>query len=177
MFELTDLFAVGIGLDVAGAYLLALGLLQTPERIRRRSTFGGIYPGGIIDDVENRSTARVGLSALLAGFSVQAAAYVLQLAFDRAAGTSLDRAAVGVASAAIPAMLVLVVEKRTRPRRFDRMVVRVARASPDGTHGAPDMRMLAKIAEWRGDQRHADEDDAAFAKRVFRLKEPQPDHR
>ncbi len=167
MFELTDLFAAGIGLDLAGAYLLALGLLQSPQRIRRRSTFGGLYPGGLIGDVENRSTARIGLTSLLAGFSLQAVAYVLQLGFGPYPGHSGSRAVIGAVSAAVPALVVIVFERATRHRRFNRLIVCVARERFEGPPGDPDLEMLAKVAEWRGEPRRASEDDDAFASRVF----------
>jgi hypothetical protein len=54
LLHVTDLFAVGIGLDIAGAYLLARGLLLTPhglwvrftwpERVRASSTRRRIAP-------------------------------------------------------------------------------------------------------------------------------------
>lgn len=42
MLSLEDLFTVGIGQDVAGAYLLSRGLLASPGDLRVTETIGGM---------------------------------------------------------------------------------------------------------------------------------------
>src|SRR4051812_29318665 len=60
LFSVTDLFAVGIGCDVAGAYLLARGLLLSPVAVWQRMTWQGIETRGL-SEAEDRTMAVVGI--------------------------------------------------------------------------------------------------------------------
>ena len=42
VLDVADLFAVGIGCDIAGAYLLARGLLVAPDGLLFRFTYAGL---------------------------------------------------------------------------------------------------------------------------------------
>src|SRR5262245_54836778 len=80
VFVLQDLFAIGLGFDIAGAFLLALGLLVSPREIARRSA---IYPGFnsalMASQARDRADGEIGLVSLVAGFVLQALAYALTL--------------------------------------------------------------------------------------------------
>ena len=171
MSDATYLFAFGLGCDIAGAYLLARGLLRSPRAIRRRSTWGGLYPGGLLDDIEDAATARVGVGALFGGFLTQAAAYSLLLATASSSDPSVGRAMIALAAVIVPAVLIIEIERRSLRTRVDRQLVRVAREDvvANATRALPDLELLAKVADYRGDERLAGESDAAFARRSFGL--------
>jgi hypothetical protein len=79
--HVTDLFAVGIGFDIAGAYLLARGLLIKPHGLYVRFTFAGAGTR-FVDEVRDRAMAVFGLAALVFGFMIQAFGYALSLAVE-----------------------------------------------------------------------------------------------
>lgn len=68
----TDVFAAGIGLDLAGAYLVARGLRRNPAKIKARNTWGCTSEGQVLDDANDRAWSDFGIPALVAGFSLQA---------------------------------------------------------------------------------------------------------
>jgi hypothetical protein len=170
VFELTDLFAFGLGCELAGAYLLARGLLRSPRAIRRRSTFGGIYPGGVMDDADDRVLASWGVFGLLVGFAVQLVAYLVILGSGTSPEASCGRAAIGAIAALVPGAAILGAERWTHKRRVDTLIVRIAREDLSNgiTRDEPDLDLLVKVADWRGEKRCDDESDVAYARRVFR---------
>jgi hypothetical protein len=171
MFSLSDLFAFGAGCDVAGAWLLARGLLPSPRQIARRATYGGLYPGALIDDVDSRVTARVGAWSLFAGFSIQVAAYAVLLGVGLSSDASPARSVVASIAAATPVAAIIFGERRTHRDRANKLLVRVSREDvvAGATGSNPGFEMLARIAEWRRDARHASEADEDYARRVFGL--------
>jgi hypothetical protein len=81
--SIEDLFAAGIGLDIGGACLVALGLMTSPRHIvdvidlwRGGNAFLGL---ALVDDKINGES---GVVFLVAGFSLQAMAYVLTAALQ-----------------------------------------------------------------------------------------------
>ena len=76
VLQVTDLFAVGIGFDIAGAYLLARGLLISPHGLWVRFTIAGADTR-FVDEAKDRVMAVVGLGALASGFVIQAFGYAL----------------------------------------------------------------------------------------------------
>ncbi len=78
---MTDLFLVGLALDVTGAWLLAKGLLISALAISRISaTLWGGNPETAHDRCANRVDAEFGLTYLAAGFLLQAIGYSLEIA-------------------------------------------------------------------------------------------------
>lgn len=77
--SLTDLFLVGLALDICGAVLLAKGLLLTPRDIARLNTFWGINEGALRDRIQNRVYAEFGMLYLGIGFTLQAVGYSLEI--------------------------------------------------------------------------------------------------
>jgi hypothetical protein len=177
VFDITDMFALGLGCDLAGGYLLARGLLRSPRAIRRRATYNGIYPGGLIDDAEDRVVASIGIWALLGGFGVQALAYTLVLGFGSSSSAgSLCQALVGVAATGVPLAAILGAEAATHRHRVDAVLVRAAHEDPAAgvTRDEPDVEMLARVAEYRAadDRRYGrrdDEGDLDYVRRIFRV--------
>jgi hypothetical protein len=78
--SLTDLFLVGLALDVSGAALLAKGLLISMPMIAEVSAtkWGGNQEVSA-DRCRNRVDAEYGITFLLAGFVLQAVGYLLAL--------------------------------------------------------------------------------------------------
>ena len=106
--SLTDLFLIGLALDVCGAVLLAKGLLLGPRDIARLNTYWGINEGALSDRIQNRVYAEFGMLYLGVGFGLQAVGYSLEIGGIEA-GTgpcrlivafAMATGVVGVASAA-----------------------------------------------------------------------------
>jgi hypothetical protein len=77
--SLTDLFLVGLALDICGAVLLAKGLLLGPRDIARLNTYRGINEGALSDRIQNRVYAEFGMLYLGIGFALQAVGYSLEI--------------------------------------------------------------------------------------------------
>jgi hypothetical protein len=81
--SLTDLFLVGLALDITGAVLLARGLLLSPANIRWVSgTVWGVSEGQLLDRCRNRVYGEFGVVYLFLGFLFQAAGYSFEVAGD-----------------------------------------------------------------------------------------------
>lgn len=89
--SLTDLFLVGLTLDLSGAVLLAKGLLISPARMNELSETlfgGGLAPEAQEGHLGNRVDAEIGLFYLGIGFGLQAIGYLLDIAgVDSGTGT------------------------------------------------------------------------------------------
>jgi hypothetical protein len=77
--SLSDLFFVGLALDITGGILLARGLLLTPRELAMLNTMYGAGEGVHKDRCRNRVLGEFGLAYLTAGFVVQAIGYALQI--------------------------------------------------------------------------------------------------
>ena len=90
----SDVFVVGIGFDIAGAYLLAKGLLMSDRQVLglARSYYGG-SPDQVVARVDDRIAGKVGVVALVVGFLFQLAGYVINVSIASATtSTSMGRA-------------------------------------------------------------------------------------
>lgn len=65
-----DLFVAGIGFDIAGAWLLARGLLASSDELalRTASLWGG-NPAAVAGQIDDRIRGTIGVAALIAGFA------------------------------------------------------------------------------------------------------------
>lgn len=64
----TDLFAAGLGFDIAGAYLVAKGLLTPPEKFAQRLVRAGqTFAHANVRAAEDYADGRVGVAALWLG--------------------------------------------------------------------------------------------------------------
>jgi len=97
--SLTDLFIVGLALDITGAILLAKGLLISPATISDISaTLWGGNPETARDRCRNRVDAEFGVAYLAGGFFLQAVGYSLDIGgVSSETGTSRLLAALGMA--------------------------------------------------------------------------------
>ncbi len=166
--QLTDLFAVGIGFDIAGAYLLARGLLLTPHGLWVRFTWAGAGTR-FVDEARDRAMAVVGLAALVFGFMIQAFGYALSLAVVPPDEKSVTSALVAVGLATLAGLVIVGGERITRRRRLRSLFVAIARADTigDGPAGAPTVRILVTGAPEIGVDRETDESDETYARRAF----------
>lgn len=126
MLSVSDLFTVGLGIDVAGAYLLARGLLASPAVMaRRRKRWSDFNPSLAVAQAEDKVDAMFGLSALGIGFFIQTVGYVLTLAGIGGA-TGGSAALFGIALAVIAAALILVGHRYARTRGVKTQLIRIA---------------------------------------------------
>ena len=77
--SLTDLFLVGLGLDITGAILLAKGLLLSSRELAVLNTMYGSGKGVHKDRCRNRVLGEFGVGYLTAGFILQAVGYGLEI--------------------------------------------------------------------------------------------------
>lgn len=128
--SLTDLFLVGLVFDVTGAYVLARGLLISPQMVRELMAthqFGGeAIPGVEESHFQNRIDAEIGVAYIGLGFVLQVAGYVLELG-DVHGATGTTRLLVGVGLALATLVVALVGWKALCPIRLRRLEDRVVR--------------------------------------------------
>jgi hypothetical protein len=169
-FDIQQLFAVGIGFDIAGATLLARGLLASPHEIAIRSgTYMGYNASVSVGAARDRIDALVGLVALGVGFTLQAAGYLIEL--DRHVQTSPtgSKALVGVLAALAAIAVVAVTWLTVRGRLVKNVLIRVARyaygaADPlELPHGG----MLENFGLALDEPRRETEPAVAYLRRVY----------
>jgi hypothetical protein len=72
LFSYEDIFVAGIGFDIAGAVLVAKGLLlSSPSILRLSSSYWGFSPPEVVARVEDKVSTYFGIGALLLGFLLQ----------------------------------------------------------------------------------------------------------
>jgi hypothetical protein len=172
---LTDLFVVGLALDIVGAGLLAKGLLVSPRTIAELS--GQAWDFNVmdaIDRVHNRIDAEFGAIALAGGFTFQAIGYVaLLLGVDSATGGVETLVAVALALSA--GVGVLLVWRRVRPRRTLALLpsVTLAIGKDDPGQWTPFRAgMLRECGRRLGHPPRDGEGRNAYTRRVFGLELP-----
>ncbi len=177
LLSLNTLFLVGLALDIAGAVLLAKGLLLSSEQIARLTgTYFGWNAGEAIARAEDKVDARFGLGCLLLGFGLQAVGYFLALlGVEPTAGAG--RAAAAIVIALAVAGGVVLVWRLLRRRLVMRELGRIAisRESADGEEGWTTAKAAQLLAYGKllGYPPRDGEDKVAYARRVFRLSLPE----
>jgi hypothetical protein len=141
----TDLFTIGLGCDVAGAYLLSRGLLATPGQIARQQVFAyyGYNAANGVAGAEDRYDASLGLRALGAGFALQAVAYAISLSTDRGDAEGVAAAATAVALAIASAGVVMYIWRARRERAVRNTLIDVACC--DGSGGEMNLPSAAML--------------------------------
>lgn len=124
MLNFEDWFAVGLGLDIAGAGLLAKGLLLRPAQIGAGGTFGGIASMGLLA-LRDRVDAEFGLAYLLGGFVFQIIGYTALQAGAESEGRGTGEAVAFVALAATAVALAVVTYLLARGARKRALAKRV----------------------------------------------------
>lgn len=116
--SLTDLFLVGLALDVTGAALLARGLLIPPRQIIEvTAQLWGGNPHAAGDRASSRVDAEFGLTYLALGFVLQAAGYAIELHGGQS-GTGTDRLIAALTMSVIAAGIALLIYRWLSPHRL-----------------------------------------------------------
>lgn len=127
MLSVTDLFAVGLALDLVGAYLLSRGLLASyPTLALRAGTYWDGNPHVAADLAEDRVDGRFGVAYLVLGFTLQAVGYVLDLALSPSTEGSLGRAGVALGLALSTGAGALLLWRRKRREHLKRTLLEMA---------------------------------------------------
>src|SRR6266540_2200814 len=107
--SIDDLFTAGLGFDLAGAGLLAYGLLLSPREISwQAGTFPGYNSMQAVSLARNRVDALMGFTSIGLGFLCQGAAYVAVVGGVGDEARTSWREALGAALAALVAALVVI---------------------------------------------------------------------
>jgi len=183
IFSLTDLFILGLGLDLAGAMLIARGLLISPAAIARLNTWGGLESGSTVDRSRNWVDAFFGVVYLGLGFACQAAGYFAEL--GGSTPTSGGRRGLWAALIlVITLVLALLLWWALKERGLKRLLIAVARSKPGGSESenrirgwtrekALRLRELGEAAGWKAEGTELEEGGVVdYNQRVFGVNIP-----
>lgn len=126
---LSDLFFVGLALDITGGVLLAKGLLLTPRELAMLNTMYGSGVGVHKDRCRNRVLGEFGVAYLTAGFVLQAVGYALQIS-GHPSETGGDRLLAALVMAVVAVAVAWVAFTLLHDRRTDALLVRADEAHP-----------------------------------------------
>jgi hypothetical protein len=175
-FAVTDLFVVGLGFDLVGAWLLARGLIDRPNIIiKRHTTYWDFNSVAASSAARDRVDGQCGILSLIVGFSFQAFGYLLDLADGSSSGHSISRALTALALLILAILGAWHLSRFVRARMLRPLLVEMAhwRAKrsdepPVRRDGADPARLVAFAFEL--DVRRQDgESDSSYAKRAFNL--------
>jgi len=170
----SDLSLVGMGLDIAGAVLLAQGLLMNDKQvIGVTRTIWNFNPDHVVSRVEDRIAGTVGISSIVVGVVAQLIGYAASLSVgpDRAESPSRGQLALLLAAVAIALVWLLYLATRSKWRR--RLLIRIARYDNDlniqpHPYGGP-LGALGRAAHMS--PRVDGESETDYARRVWRVRE------
>jgi len=141
-----DLFAVGLGCDLAGAYLLAQGLLTSPDAEYRRTMSQNSFASWNVRAAEDRADGRAGVIGLCTGFLLQAVAYVLQIGGVSSHTNGTGAGVVAAVCVAAGLTAVLAFARTTRWPWTRSYLVEVAHYDYQGRQDTPDGQELYRYA-------------------------------
>jgi hypothetical protein len=169
-FSYEDLFVFGIGFDIAGAYLLAKGLLLSSRQILNlSSSFLDFNPPGVVSRAEDKATTYIGVGALLLGFLLQLLGYLLDLEFRSTLSPSRTRALLAFLLAAFAIDLVFLLYRLLKHPWRNHYLVDISCYDRSGKQPYPYGRSLELLGAQIGFPRLDDESPAAYAKRVWNV--------
>jgi hypothetical protein len=155
---LTDLFVVGLGVELVGAWLIARGLVAPLWVVKSFGTWGGIGAANVVDRARNRVDALFGVVFLAAGFLAQLAGYLAEIHGDHVAhgggllGDSLILLAVAMG---VPLGLWVLLHRWA----LKAMLVKIA-FTPLRADGEEDVESREKSLEWLGEYARVLQDGA-----------------
>jgi hypothetical protein len=158
--------SVGLGLDIAGAVVIAIGLLGSPATFALRATefFGG-SPHTAAAEAESRADGELGIPLLILGFLGQLIGLGVRTRAPVAVGTAL---------AALAALVPLALWHWVwHPWRSKRLAVEIAHYSVANArqqpqrHDLPGLNVLASIGVGLGEPLCDGETDDSYVARVF----------
>jgi hypothetical protein len=169
---ITDLFVVGLGVDLVGAWLVARGLLLSPSMLKSFGTWAGVGPADVVDRARNRIDARFGISFLMAGFAVQLLGYLLEIDNHRPEqGPDLLPGALALLLGSM--LAALLGWSYSRKRLFKRSLVTIAMAplhtgsveiAQDRSENVKWLASYGKAAGWHAEMYESDE---TYVERIF----------
>jgi hypothetical protein len=172
VFGITDLFVAGLGLDIAGAWLLSSGLIASWRDLSLRTgSYWGGNPHAAMSAVEDRIRGSIGVASLMLGFFAQAVAYALQVSTEN---PSTGNAAGVVLACLLPAAIVLTGAHFAMPRLRRRGLVQVARPTRGDSRDQgplPEAGRLLSFGKLLGENQLEGEGDDAYLRRVFGVDE------
>jgi hypothetical protein len=172
--DVQDLFAAGLGFDLAGALLLARGLLASPRNIARRTgSYYGYNAWATVSEAHDRVDAVSGLVAFGIGFILQATGYVSELGHTFNHSAFRGKALVGIVVAALAFVTVLAVWAAIRAILVKRLLVGIAHypLDEDTRLQFPLGARLQAFGEALGESVRDGEDSLAYLRRVFQVRD------
>ena len=135
----TDLFALGLGFDFAGALMLSRGLLTRPEEVmsrmmQSRQSFARFN----VRDAEDHADGLSGVVALCLGFGLQATGYVIQIGGAHAHHGGLRAMGVAALCAVLGGAAAFGLGQVLRWPLIRRFLIEVARWDESKRHELPD---------------------------------------
>jgi hypothetical protein len=166
----TDLFAGGLGFDIAGGYLVAKGLLTGADELARRTAASRNRDAWQrVQAADDHADGTVGVRALCLGFTLQAVGYAIQIG-GASSGTDGEAArlvAIGCVLVGVAATVGL--WRTTRWPLKQAFLVEHARWDRSGMrHARPYGRELLQYGQILGRATQEDvSDEAGHARRVW----------
>jgi hypothetical protein len=162
--------SIGLGLDIAGGTIIAVGLLGHPSSLARRaSSFFGESPPTAAFMAESRADAEIGIPVLVSGFLGQ----LVGLAWS--AEVSVPVGALLAAGAALVPLAFW--HAYWRSGRSKALAIEIAHWNVPGSRDKPKrlerpvLDRLAAMAAGLGEYPREGEEDAEYVERVFGVTE------
>jgi hypothetical protein len=172
--SLINLQACGIGIAFGGSVVLALGLLGGARTFAMRMIRSGNSINWLnVQAAENRADAQTGVLALALGFAIQAGTTIWTVGHIAPALNGGWSYIVTIGWAAIPAALVWWADRKAKWFWVRRYLIRLARYDHLGAYNdRPDVRELTGYGFVLGEgrEKHTDESDTNYLKRVWNLR-------
>lgn len=153
---------------MAGAYLLARGLLSSLPDIRTSGTYAGLGAQSTVRRVRDRVDGSAGLLFLTSGFLIQAAGYAATAAGLNAGAPSAARAATFAVVTAVVLSLALGLHAVTTLKRTRRLALQTTRLDGRGVPmDKPDGKSLTELGVELGDDAQENETYGSYCERVW----------
>jgi hypothetical protein len=171
--QLQDLYTAGIGFDLAGAVLLARGLINRPAELTRLAgSFWGSNAYQAISVARNRLDAVAGVVALGAGFTLQAAGYVASLARQHREHTGTRDAAIAIGLGFFALIAALIAGTAYRRRGLLPLLIEMSRYTMDERRmDFPRAQLLPGWLVALGNARIEGENDLTYVRRVAKVED------
>jgi hypothetical protein len=172
LVSVSDLFAIGLGFDFAGAFLLARGLLGGPADFAHRFTQArNTLSWANVRAAEDRANGVAGVAPLAIGFAIQALAYVLLIGYGSGQTGGAWAAVIAAACALAAFGLTLVWYKAAYWRLVRKFLIELAHYDNGGNRRqSPDSAELMMYGKILGRDQLPGEDPSAYARRVWRIR-------
>jgi hypothetical protein len=180
-FQWSDLFAAGAGLDVAGGFLLASGLIVGSDEILRRTITRETFFSApeTASKISDKVDATLGVWTLIVGFAVQAAAYAVVAGGISNGQGSAAGAAIAVGIAVAAAVVAVAIWRYARWPLARKIITDIAtdplqlganyNLVEDSVARPPSLFRIVPLAAEFGHRPKPGESGADFARRVFKL--------